>query len=79
MSVRILRHDHGAIVSGASYCFKTHLAADREACCHEAPRGTESFTDTRGDTVWLAWSRPLGACSTTYYGRGGHEIGVCAA
>jgi hypothetical protein len=78
MATRIFRHDHGTVISGVSYAFKSYGTAEAESRMHDAPRGVEEYRDVKsGRAVYLARSGE--GDEARYYGMGGHHVFVGSA
>lgn len=75
MSVRVVRHDRGTIVSGASYCYKSKWCAQRESIKHPEPHGVTEFVHGT-KTIYLARSGEGNAVN--HYGVGGHHVAISA-
>jgi hypothetical protein len=72
--MRIVRHDHGTITSGMSYCYRTFGGAEAESKMHDAPRGVEVLTAGPGRYYYLA--RAGEGEATRHYGMGGHYVAL---
>ena len=71
---RVVRHNHGAIVSGGSYCFKSRDSAVKEALKHEALNDVLRLELPDGSERWLAQSGKGNA--VRFFGTSGHEVFV---